>query len=73
MKLYELLDEAQTMGDALRNELSKAEPGSKLDKSIKAHNRAKKLGLPDDHKDIRKVAPDGYHFDKKGLIRLGQG
>lgn len=61
--------EAQSMGGALRNALSKAEPGSKLDHKIKTHNRAVKNGL-----DIGKMtaAPDGYHFDKKGYIRLGE-
>lgn len=62
-------NEAQSMGSALRNELSKAEPGSKLDHKIKTHNRAVKNGL-----DIGKMAaaPDGYYFDKKGYIRLGE-
>ena len=70
MKLKELLNEVQTLGGALNNALSKAEPGSKVDRSIKNHNRAIKLGLKDSP-DIRKEAPDGYHFDKQGLIRLG--
>lgn len=70
MKLNELL-EAQSLGGALKNALSKAEPGSKLDRSIKNHNRAIKLGLKDSP-DIRKEAPEGYHFDKNGLIKLGE-
>lgn len=36
MKLSELLEE-QSLGGALKNALSKAEPGSKLDRSIKNH------------------------------------
>jgi hypothetical protein len=71
MKLTNLLSEVQTLRTALQNSLSKAEPGSKLDKSIKNHNRAVKLGLTDSP-DIRKYAPDGYHIDKKGLIKLGE-
>jgi hypothetical protein len=70
MKLAKLMNEVQTLKGALNNALSKAEPGSKLDKSIKNHNRAVKLGLKDSP-DIRKEAPEGYHFDKKGLIVLG--
>ncbi len=70
MKLSELL-EAQALGGALKNALSKVEPGSKLDRSIKNHNRAIKLGLKDSL-DIRKEAPEGYHFDKTGLIKLGE-
>lgn len=61
------LDEAQSMGAALKNTLAKAEPGSKLDNSIKSHNRHIKAGLP----GTLKNAPTGYHFDSKGYCRLG--
>jgi len=71
MKIGNLINEVQTLGGALKNALSKAEPGSKLDRSIKNHNKAIKLGLKDSP-DIRKEAPDGYHFDKNGLIKLGE-
>jgi hypothetical protein len=60
-------NEAQSMGTALKNTLAKAEPGSKLDNSIKAHNRDIKNG----GKGTLKNAPTGYHFDKKGYCRLG--
>lgn len=59
--------EAQSMGTALKNTLAKAEPGSKLDNSIKAHNRNIKAGQA----GTLKNAPEGYHFDKKGYCRLG--
>jgi hypothetical protein len=59
--------EAQSMGTALKNSLAKAEPGSKLDNSIKAHNRNIKAGQA----GTLKNAPEGYHFDKKGYCRLG--
>ena len=61
------VNEAQSMGAALKNTLAKAEPGSKLDNSIKAHNRDIKNG----GKGTLKNAPTGYHFDKKGYCRLG--
>jgi hypothetical protein len=61
------VNEAQSMGTALKNTLAKAEPGSKLDNSIKAHNRDIKNG----GKGTLKNAPTGYHFDKKGYCRLG--
>lgn len=61
------LKEAQSMGTALKNTLAKAEPGSKLDNSIKSHNRHIKAGLP----GTLKNAPTGYHFDSKGYCRLG--
>ena len=62
------LSEAQSMGTALKNTLAKAEPGSKLDNSIKAHNRDIKNG----GKGTLKNAPTGYHFDSKGYCRLGE-
>jgi Protein of unknwon function (DUF3008) len=64
------IDEAprQSMGGALRNELSKAEPGSKLDKMIKHHNAM----MRDFGTKMLDKAPSGYHFDKKGLLRLGE-
>lgn len=61
------LNEAQSMSGALKNSLAKAEPGSKLDKSIKAHNAKIKAGEAGSLKN----APEGYHFDKKGYCRLG--
>ena len=61
------VNEAQSMGTALKNTLAKAEPGSKLDNSIKSHNRHIKAGLP----GTLKNAPTGYHFDSKGYCRLG--
>lgn len=63
----EITNEAQSMGTALKNTLAKAEPGSKLDNSIKSHNRHIKAGLP----GTLKNAPTGYHFDSKGYCRLG--
>ena len=61
--------EAQSMGGALANALSRVEPGSKLDKKIKHHNdMVRRFG-----KGTMTSAPDGYHIDKKGLVRLGQG
>lgn len=59
--------EAQSMSGALKNSLAKAEPGSKLDKSIKAHDAKIKAGEAGSLKN----APEGYHFDKKGYCRLG--
>lgn len=61
------LSEAQSMKDALKNTLAKAEPGSKLDQSIKRHNSNIKAG----YEGTLKNAPTGYHFDKKGYCRLG--
>jgi hypothetical protein len=61
-------DKALSMGGALKNALAKAEPGSKLDLSIKAHNNSIKNGGP----PTMKNAPTGYHIDKKGYIRLGE-
>ena len=66
-KTTDYTNEAQSMGAALKNTLAKAEPGSKLDNSIKAHNRDIKNG----GKGTLKNAPTGYHFDKKGYCRLG--
>lgn len=60
-------NEAQSMSGALKNTLSKAEPGSKLDQSIKRHNANIKAGQA----GTLKTAPTGYHFDKKGYCRLG--
>lgn len=61
------LEEAQSMGAALRNSLSKVEPGSKLDKAIKQHNAAIKAGKA----GTLKQAPDGYRFKKDGSCVLG--
>lgn len=58
----------QSMGTALKNSLSKVEPGSKLDNKIKAHNRAVKNGQA----GTMKSAPDGYHIKKNGTIALGE-
>lgn len=66
-KASDYTNEAQSMGTALKNTLAKAEPGSKLDNSIKAHNRDVKNG----GKGTLKNAPTGYHFDKQGYCRLG--
>lgn len=68
-------NEAQSMGDALKNALSRPEPGSKLDHKIKVHNRAIKSGVSIDSgdSDLMPKAPLGHHFDKKGMIRLGEG
>lgn len=68
-------NEAQSMGDALKNALSRPEPGSKLDHKIKVHNRAIKSGVSIDSgdSDLMPKAPSGHHFDKKGMIRLGEG
>lgn len=66
-KTSDYTNEAQSMGTALKNSLAKAEPGSKLDNSIKAHNRDVKNG----GKGTLKNAPTGYHFDSKGYCRLG--
>lgn len=59
----------QSLRGALNNALSKAEPGGKLDKKIKHHNSmVKQFG-----KGVLDKAPEGYHMDKKGMIRLGEG
>lgn len=64
------VEEAQSMGTALRNTLSKVEPGSKLDKKIKHHNdMVRRFGADS---GTMTTAPDGYHIDKKGLVRLGE-
>jgi hypothetical protein len=60
-------NEAQSLGGALKNSLAKAEPGSKLDNSIKTHNRNIKAG----NAGTLKNAPTGYHFDSKGYCKLG--
>jgi hypothetical protein len=60
-------NEAQSMSGALKNSLAKAEPGSKLDHSIKTHNRNIKAG----NAGTLKNAPTGYHFDSKGYCKLG--
>lgn len=64
----------QSLGGALTNALMKPEPGSKLTHSIQKHNRAIKNGasLGDDHPALRTQAPDGHHFAKNGMIRLGE-
>ncbi|WP_396189435.1 hypothetical protein, partial [Flavobacterium sp.] len=62
--------EAQSMGTALRNTLSRAEPGSKLDKKIRHHNDLVRRFGPD--AGVMTSAPDGYHIDKKGFVRLGE-
>jgi len=68
------LDEAQSMKDALKNSLAKPEPGSKLDNMIKSHNRAIKGGatIGSDHPDLMSKAPSGHHFNKKGMVTLGE-
>ena len=68
------LDEVQSMSDALKNALSKPEPGSKLHRNIQAHNNSIKYGskLGDDNHNLMTKAPPGHRFDKKGMIRLGE-
>jgi hypothetical protein len=66
-KTSDYTNEAQTMSGALKNTLAKAEPGSKLDQSIKRHSANIKAG----YEGTLKNAPTGYHFDKKGYCRLG--
>lgn len=74
MKISELL-EAQSMSGALKKSLSKAEPGSKIDLKIKAHNTAVKMAkgaLATSDPRILKKAPEGYKFSnpKKLVSRL---
>lgn len=74
MKISELL-EAQSMSGALKKSLSKAEPGSKIDLKIKAHNAAVKMAkgsLATTDSRILKTAPEGYKFSnpKKLVSRL---
>jgi hypothetical protein len=64
------LVEAQSMMDALKNSLSKPEPGSKLDKKIKHHNSLIRAGGSGNWD--KPHPPEGHHFDKKGMIRLGE-
>ena len=66
-KTSDYTNEAQSLGGALKNSLAKAEPGSKLDNSIKTHNRNIKAGTA----GTLKNAPTGYHFDSKGYCKLG--
>jgi hypothetical protein len=68
------IDEAQSMSGALKNALSKPEPGSKLHRNIQAHNNSIKNGskLGDDNHNLMTKAPSGHRFDKKGMIRLGE-
>jgi hypothetical protein len=66
-KTSDYTNEAQSLGGALKNSLAKAEPGSKLDNSIKTHNRNIKAG----NAGTLKNAPTGYHFDSKGYCKLG--
>jgi hypothetical protein len=64
------LTEAQSMMNALKNSLSKPEPGSKLDKKIKHHNSLIRAGGSGNWD--KPHPPEGHHFDKKGMIRLGE-
>ena len=66
----ESVDEAQSMLDALKNSLSKPEPGSKLDKKIKHHNSLIRAGHSGNWD--KPHPPEGHRFDKKGYIRLGE-
>ena len=61
----------QSMDTALANAVSKVEPGSKLDKKIRHHNDMVRRFGPE--AGTMTSAPDGYHIDKKGFVRLGQG
>jgi hypothetical protein len=74
MKKENAIDEAQSMSGALKNALSKPEPGSKLHRNIQAHNNSIKNGskLGDDNHNLMTKAPSGHRFDKKGMIRLGE-
>ena len=70
MKLW--VREAQSLGGALNNALSKVEPGSKLDQKIKTHNRQVKSGVKD-KQFMMTSPPEGYHFKKDGSVALGEG
>ena len=64
-----LSEAPQSMKQALDNTLSKVEPGSKMDKKIKHNNdMVRRFG-----KGTMTTAPSGYHIDKKGLVKLGEG
>lgn len=69
---YESVEEAQSLGGALNNALSKVEPGSKLDQKIKTHNRQVKSGVKD-KQFMMTSPPEGYHFKKDGSVALGEG
>lgn len=60
------LKEGLTMGTALKRELSKPEPGSKLDLKIKKHNADIKAG----GKGLFDTAPEGYKFKKDRTLVL---
>ncbi len=66
----EQTNEAQSMIGALKNSLSKPEPGSKLDKKIKHHNSLIRAGHSGNWD--KPHPPEGHRFDKKGYIRLGE-
>ena len=74
VKMPAFVAEAQSMNDALKNALSKPEPGSKLHRNIQAHNNSIKHGSKpgDDNHNLMTKAPAGHHFDKKGMIRIGE-
>lgn len=69
---YESVEEAQSLGGALNNALSKVEPGSKLDQKIKTHNRQVKSGVKD-KQFMMTSPPEGYHFKQDGSVALGEG
>ena len=70
--LHDGIEEAQSLGGALNNALSKVEPGSKLDQKIKTHNRQVKSGVKD-KQFMMTSPPEGYHFKKDGSVALGEG
>lgn len=60
------LAEALSMGRALKRELSRPEPGSKLDLKIRRHTAQVKVGGDSLFTD----APDGFKFKKDGTLIL---
>ena len=67
------LGEAQSMLGALKNALAAPVSGSKLDRTIKAHNNAIRYGakIGDNNPNLMTKLPMGHHYNNKGFIRLG--
>ena len=67
------LGEAQSMLSALKNALAAPVSGSKLDRTIKAHNNAIRYGakIGDNNPNLMTKLPMGHHYNNKGFIRLG--
>jgi len=67
------LGEAQSMLGALKNALAAPMSGSKLDRTIKAHNNAIRYGakIGDNNPNLMTKLPMGHHYNNKGFIRLG--